>query len=220
MIILVNNDAVCAPDFVAQPARAVRRRVGRHGGGRAPAGSRTGADRLGRHRARHDPRLVGLPLEPAGERTRRRARPGRPVRRRSRVSPARIPGARRLRRDALRVLGGRRSRAALPRRRLALRARVRTRARCTSTGRHSAPRHPRRADWRPSAGATCSRSTASAAATRCEGRRSQRSTGPCSPFTSSSGGRRDPRASAFGPARSASGLRVAGHHWSSPQSAS
>ena len=186
VIVLVNNDAVCAPDFVARAARALRGRIGRHGGGCPPAGSGTGSDRLGRDRARHDPRLVGLPLEPAGERARSRARPGRPLRRRSRVSPVRIPwsSAASTRRSSR---TGRTSispcASATPAGGACSRP---VRAPCTSTGRRSARHHLRRAGWRRSAVATCWRSTVWAAATRCDGRRSRHSTGPCSPSTSSS----------------------------------
>ena len=94
------------------------------------------------------------------------------------------------------------------------------RARCTSTGRRSAPRRPRRAGSRRSAAATCSRSTASAAAACFGGERSPRSTGRRSPSTSSCGARPGRRASDCAPVPAACGRRASGLPWSSPRSAS
>ena len=183
IVILVNNDAVCAPDFVAQPARAVRGSSGRHGGRRARAGIGAGARRLRRDRARHDPRLVGLPLEPAGERTGRGRRPRRPLRRRSRVSSC-PPSASSVVSTRRSSRTGRTSISRCGSGTQAGGASLRpARAHSTSTGRHWERRHPLRGGWRPSAGATCWRSTAWPAATPFAGRRSPRSTGRYSPST-------------------------------------
>ena len=58
-------------------ARAVRGPGRGHGRRRPPAGGRAGPHRLGRDRARHHPRVVGLPVERAGRR--RSAGAGDPV---------------------------------------------------------------------------------------------------------------------------------------------
>ena len=114
VLVLVNNDAVCAPDFVESLLARLCGPSRGHGRRCPAAGGRARAHRLGRDRARHDPRVVGLPVEPAGRRTRSGEGSRRPVRRCSRLPASRVQGARRLRRDALRILGGRRPGLALP----------------------------------------------------------------------------------------------------------
>ena len=202
LLVLVNNDVVCEPEFLERiTAPFADASVGMVAGVLLQASAPGLVDSAG-NRAGHDTRFLGLPLEPTRRRACRRARPGRALWRRRGLPAAGVQGARRLRRGALRLLGGRRAGAPTSGARVGAACSQRARGRCTSTDRPWAPQRRRRGGWRRSAAATCSRSTASAGI-RSGRRRSPRSTGRCSACTCSCGAKRRRSASGSVPARAA-----------------
>ena len=197
VLLVVNNDAVPAPDF-AERMVAPFADSGRGHGRRRPdpaAASRPG--RLGRRGARRDRRVVGPRLERARHLPRdddaRRA-----LRRRGGVPGERVARRWRLRCRALRLLGGRRPRAAAAARRLGVRLRP--------GGTRTAP--PRRDARRRDAAAAPARRVRARLRPRApRARRARRrrcgsrsSTGRCSRSTCSSRGSRTSSASDAGAA--------------------